>query len=309
MNRPNDRHLAHHVAHPDVVYPALAPEDAAHHATVASLLGALVDGELPPETVAQIDAHLAECVRCQREVKLHRTMAAAVGQVRGPVVSAALLTRIRQQVASVSPLPTAGLPLAESTAPQAQSPFRTFVSRPWLRRGVGAVMLLVVCLSGWLLFRSRLSDDTIPTSESPLIVMANAYQRVVAHDLPGRARDVEVIRAAMGIPVEPLSHPDLELVGAWTTTVEDELVGVLAYQWRGAVLLQFLLSESSALHLAAVRAQPARNPVPRGFVHGTLGLRVTRLPNGASVVAGPGPWREYPAERISDCQAPACSPN
>ena len=38
------------------------------------LLGAYADGELPPETTSQIDAHLVGCVRCRRELAVHRAM-------------------------------------------------------------------------------------------------------------------------------------------------------------------------------------------------------------------------------------------
>ena len=49
------------------------------HQVLIDLLGAYADGELPPETTSQIDAHLVGCVRCRRELAVHRAMRRRLG--------------------------------------------------------------------------------------------------------------------------------------------------------------------------------------------------------------------------------------
>ena len=56
-----------------------SPEEAAResrHEVLGELLGAYADRELPPETVAQIDAHLVGCAECRRGLEVHDTLRA-----------------------------------------------------------------------------------------------------------------------------------------------------------------------------------------------------------------------------------------
>jgi hypothetical protein len=68
-------------------------------------------------------------------------------------------------------------------------------------------------------------------SQVPLLGgIVDDYARVSRGDLPGRARDLSAVRAAVSFPIEPLSAPDLRLLGAWTTDVRGEPAAVLAYR-------------------------------------------------------------------------------
>ncbi|MDQ3950028.1 MAG: hypothetical protein M3282_06760 [Gemmatimonadota bacterium] len=69
------------------------------------------------------------------------------------------------------------------------------------------------------------------------------YRRVTAGDLPGRARDLEVVRDAMPFPVEPLRAPGVRLLAVWTTELEGEPAAVLAYRWDDRIVLEYLLPE------------------------------------------------------------------
>ena len=44
------------------------------HQVIIELLAAYADGELPPETTSQIDAHLVGCARCRRDLAVHQAV-------------------------------------------------------------------------------------------------------------------------------------------------------------------------------------------------------------------------------------------
>jgi anti-sigma factor RsiW len=75
--------------------------------------------------------------------------------------------------------------------------------------------------------------------------------------LPGRARDLSAVRAAVSFPIEPLHGPDLRLLGAWTTNVRGEPAAVLAYRLRDHLVVQYLVAEDAFFHHPAVRAAVA----------------------------------------------------
>jgi anti-sigma factor RsiW len=80
------------------------------------------------------------------------------------------------------------------------------------------------------------------------------YERVAAGDLPGRARDLSVVRAAVPFPIEPLHAANLRLVGAWTTELRGEPAAVLAYRLDDRLVLQYLVAEDAFFRHPAVRA-------------------------------------------------------
>jgi hypothetical protein len=75
----------------------------------------------------------------------------------------------------------------------------------------------------------------------------------VAGDLPGRARDLAAVRAAVPFAVEPLPSPELRLLAAWTTTVNGEPAAVLAYRWDERLVMQYFVPEQSFFRHSAVR--------------------------------------------------------
>jgi hypothetical protein len=83
------------------------------------------------------------------------------------------------------------------------------------------------------------------------------YARVSRGDLPGRARDLSAVRAAVSFPIEPLNAPDLRLLGAWTTNVRGEPAAVLAYRLRDRLVVQYLVAEDAFFRHPAVRTAVA----------------------------------------------------
>ncbi|WP_353267910.1 zf-HC2 domain-containing protein [Gemmatimonas sp.] len=293
----------------DNAVPVGRPRDDAdrleRHEALASLLAAFVDGELPPETTSQIEAHLLGCTRCRREVTVHRSVAAGLGQVRGPVASAAFHTRLRQAVAAAPVAPAA---LAAS-APARPIETRRALWRPLF---VAVAVLTLVAVGAPLLRWTAAQRDGTPapgdvragaagsgvatTVQLSSTVglfdsLAQHYRETAVRDLPGRARDLEVVRRAVGVPVTPLPSSSAELVGAWTSTLDGELVGVLAYRWRDRLLVQYLVPDALVFRSAAVRAALAQGR-PVGAEQEALTLLGWVQPHGMAVLVAPASRRE-----------------
>lgn len=226
------------------------PEDEAtrqaRHEVLATLLGAYADGELPLETMTQVEAHLLGCDRCRREVRLQQALADRVASVPAAVVSPAFMARVRAV--------TAQLP-ADAIA----TPVRT--RRPFLL-ALGATAAVVVMTLGVWRFVPAVralanggAPEPVVLANEPGVVSAvmGDYARSSGRDLPGRARDLETVRAAVAFPVRPLLRDDLRLVGAWTAEIDGELAAVLAYRWHDRLVMQYALSDAALFRSVDIR--------------------------------------------------------
>jgi hypothetical protein len=94
-----------------------------------------------------------------------------------------------------------------------------------------------------------------PLHDVPLLgAVVDDYARVSRGDLPGRARDLDAVRAAVSFPVEPLRAQNLRLLAAWTTDVRGEPAAVLAYRLDDRLLVQYLVAEDVFFQHPAIRA-------------------------------------------------------
>src|SRR5450756_2212640 len=93
----------------------------------------------------------------------------------------------------------------------------------------------------WLAEHNSAPPASIVSASSvPLFASALAdYRKVTRGDLPGRARDLAVVRDAMPFPVQTLQAPGLRLLAAWTTSLDGEPTAVFAYRWNDQVVLQY----------------------------------------------------------------------
>lgn len=244
----------------------------ARHQVLATLLGAYADGELPPETCSQIDAHLLGCARCRREVDMHAAVRARLATEPTVLASAALRERILQQIA-VSQPPASAHSIGSSGA--------------WWRRRSAQVMAAVttcaVVLGGVMVSRAMATAGApklavVQASAVPLFSQVLAdYQRVTAGDLPGRARDLDAVRASVPFPVEVLPNSAARLLAAWSTDLEGEPAAVLAYRWKDRLVLQYLIAEP-----AFFRHPGMRTPVAAGEL-------ITAASGGQGLVAWAAP--------------------
>jgi len=209
------------------------------HQVLATLLGGYADGEVPTETASQIDAHLLGCTRCRRELDVHRAVRARLERESIPSASTALRDRILLAVAEspvVAELPTA--------APRAR-----WAGRSRAVVGIAALIGVVIVGSGVLIARNARARQEPPITvvAMPSLLLFNAvlenYRRVIADDLPGRARDLATVREAVPFPVNAIDSPSLRLLAAWTTDLDGEPAAVLAYRWNDRLVMQYVVSE------------------------------------------------------------------
>jgi anti-sigma factor RsiW len=220
------------------------------HQVIIELLGAYADGELPPETTSQIDAHLVGCARCRRDLAVHQAVRRRLGVEPPLAAPPALRERIAAAIAA-TPLPATRLRLPASG-------FALPASR---RLAMILIALAALAAAVWIGVArpERASSPALGQLASspasvPLVrgVLAD-YRRVTASDLPGRARDLEVVRGAVPFPVEPLRASGVRLLAVWTTELEGEPAAVLAYRWEDRVVLEYLVSEIRFFHHRDIR--------------------------------------------------------
>ena len=216
------------------------------HQVLIDLLGAYADRELPPETTSQIDAHLIGCVRCRRELAVHHAMRRRLG-VEPPIAAPpALRERIAAAIAS-TPVPIA--------TPAARV---SLLRRPLVVAAL-AVGVAAASVGSTILVRHGTEPAALaPLSTSPSAVpllrdVLADYRRVVAGDLPGRARDLAAVRSAVPFPIEPLGGSAVRLLAAWTTDLGGEPAVVLAYRWDDRIMLQYVVSEQRFFQHPALR--------------------------------------------------------
>jgi anti-sigma factor RsiW len=231
----------------------------ARHELLAAFLGAYADGELPAETQSQIDAHLVGCERCRRELELHRTVRDRLSNEPVPAASAALRDRITAGVRVATPpvmSPMMAMPV-EMPQPPGTSRRQRFAA------ALIVVAIVVAAIGGEAWRNGELvAPPGVSLSASarvPLFASVLAdYRRVTAGDLPGRARDLAAVRAAVPFAFAPIPSASLRLLAAWTTSLNGEPAAVLAYRWNDRVVLQYFVTEGLLFQSPDVRASLAR---------------------------------------------------
>lgn len=225
------------------------------HEVLRELLGAYVDRELPPETVAQIDAHLVGCAECRHALSVHETLRVRLAAERPAAPSPALRARIASAI-DAAPAPVV------APAP----PDRHAVVDRRLVIAAAAGWLLALVLAVALVVQARGASPrgpsaravAVPVQQVPLLGgIVDDYARVSGGDLPGRARDLSAVRAAVSFPIEPLRAPELRLLAAWTADLHGEPAAVLAYRLRDRLVVQYLVAEDAFFRNPAVRAAVA----------------------------------------------------
>ncbi|WP_310569201.1 zf-HC2 domain-containing protein [Gemmatimonas sp.] len=292
----------------------LQPEDdatrEARHEVLATLLAAYVDGELPPETMAQIDAHLLGCRRCRCEVTVHQSLATRLSRVTRPAVSAALDDRLSATIATASIVaaPAAASPAAASpahaepvmaaslvAAPIVGTPAAAASRRRWM---LGVASVAAVFVTALVFSPPGRAPELAALQPAPLVVttpipllelLAADFRTASARDLPGRARDLETVRGAVPFTVQPLRHADLQLVAAWTTDLDGEVAAVLAYKWRDALVMQYVVSDPWLFRSLTIRGAFAAGQSLGTDVSG-VGMLAWSFGEGSTVVVADERW-------------------
>src|SRR4030095_9904831 len=98
--------------------------------------------------------------------------------------------------------------------------------------------------------RLNVAPTTAPLLNAALV----DYRRVTAGDLPGRSRDLDLVRGAVPFPIDPLRVNGVRLLAAWTTDLGGEAAAVLAYRWNDRIVLQYLVPEERFFRHRAIYA-------------------------------------------------------
>ncbi len=267
----------------------------ARHQVLVTLLGAFADGELPPETASQIDAHLLGCARCRREVALHASVHARLSREPLQTASAAFRERIIQELSHKQQADTVYAAGAVAAAPW----WRT---RPALLAMAAVIVVAAAALSiDRLRAPEHVSSGHTAAVDASSVPLLNAvltdYRRATAGDLPGRARDLDAVRAAVPFPVEPMHGTAVRLLAAWSTDLEGEPSAVLAYRWHDQLVLEYLVAEPVFFRHPSVRA-----PIAAGGAvtarSGMQGVLAWAAPESGVILVGDVPVAELTALRL-----------
>jgi anti-sigma factor RsiW len=231
-----------------------SPEEAAResrHEVLRELLGAYADRELPPETVAQIDAHLVGCAECRRGLEVHHALRARLAVEPPAAASPAFRARIG---AAIDAAPAPAPRVATDVRVSSNARMLWLAASGWIVSMVLS-LALVVTSGTTAVFAPASRALAAPVHDVPLLgAVVDDYARVSRGDLPGRARDLDAVRAAVSFPVEPLRAQNLRLLAAWTTDVRGEPAAVLAYRLDDRLLVQYLVAEDVFFQHPAIRA-------------------------------------------------------
>ncbi len=267
----------------------------ARHQVLATLLGAYADGELPPETASQIDAHLLGCARCRREVDVHAVMRERLSREPLTTASGAFRERIMQQLAQTR------IPAAVAEAPVPRAAWQSTAARVALAVGV----VVIASVIGAARFRSATAviqpaTAYVEAAAVPLFAtILDDYRRVTASDLPGRARDLDAVRAAVPFPVQPLRGAGASLLAAWSTDLRGEPAAVLAYRWHDRLVLQYLVAEPVFFRHPGVRTPIAAGELVTS-VSGVQGVLAWAAPQSGAILVGDVAPGELLALRVAD---------
>ena len=218
------------------------------HQVLIELLAAYADRELPAETTSQIDAHLIGCARCRRELAVHQAMMHRLSLEPPVAAPPALRERIRAAIAETP------VPVVVPVAPKPRRMLRIAMLVVGLAAVAAATTMGVRAMTRANAVTQSFGPLATPPAEVPLLqeVLLD-YRRVTAGDLPGRARDLDVVRGAMPFPVEPLRGSGIRLLAAWTTELQGEPAAVLAYRWDDRIVVQYLVPEGKFFQHPAIR--------------------------------------------------------
>ena len=267
----------------------------ARHQVLATLLGAYADGELPPETASQIDAHLLGCARCRREVALHTAVHARLSSEPLQPASAAFRERIRQELSQsqlLSVTPVSAVPTGWWRTPTARLALAGLVIIAATAFGLDRVQTPARTAAA--------HTATVDASSVPLLsaVLAD-YRRATAVDLPGRARDLDAVRSAVPFPVEPMHGSIARLLAAWSTDLEGEPAAVLAYRWHDQLVLEYLVAEPVFFRHPRVRAPIAAGDLVAAR-SGSQSMLAWAAPESGVILVGNVPASELTALRLGD---------
>ncbi len=208
-------------------------DDIRQHSPWLDLVAPYHDGELSAASHAEMDAHVATCTICQRELAQQRAISQRLGQLASEAVpSASLAQRLHRT----------------STRQETGSRQRVWAWTGWGLAAAQAIVLAVVfLLPAW------------QARHVPMVKEAVAdYQRVVAGELPFETTNIDALSRSLSLSIDVLKSPRAQLLGAWKTVLRGEPAAALAYRVDNHVVIQYAVSGSLFFAQSSVREAVSR---------------------------------------------------
>src|SRR5439155_585089 len=188
-----------------------------------------------------VQQHLHDCVRCQRELAVHRGLSSALAHEIRRRASAGLRRRIEQ--IGIPTSPPVVLPWRAWAAPAMATALVAFT----IVRGAAFVSVAVGHAGATL---AQQGEGPRRIAAIPLLRDAvGDCRRAMTRNFPRKA-DLQAVAAGLPFPVHPLEQPEAELFSTWKTTLAGAPAVGLAYRWRGTVEVQY------AVAAELIRQQP-----------------------------------------------------
>lgn len=197
------------------------------HERLIELMSAYLDGEVVPEQVPMLEAHLLGCERCRQELSLQRGVRARLERQEMERAPVALRERIKARLADDI-----------KTHPRRRSQHWRVKAPTWAGWALAACLALVLGL--YLGLWRNPGPQPIP-----MIAAALAdYHHQLAGELPATdAVSLEKLERSLPFPVIPIAHLRSHLIAAWSPRIRGEPAAALAYRLNGRVIVQYVVSE------------------------------------------------------------------
>lgn len=240
------------------------------HEQVQQRLGARIDGELDESEARLVDAHVGDCVACERALRLQRSVRDRLASEPAPVVDLGFLSEVRATIERD----------ALRASPRAPSPIGKRSSRRVVAAWSGwavAAGLAAVLTSEHVAWRAHMPASAEQVTDLPPMVDAVLadFQRATGEAFPPFDGDWSALQRYAGFPVVPMQGPDLQVISAWQTVVRDERSVGIAYRYGDRTIIQYFVPSSLFF----------RRPEVRDAVQRSGAFEATR--DGRAVIAWP----------------------
>ncbi|MEO8295891.1 MAG: anti-sigma factor [Gemmatimonadota bacterium] len=246
--------------------PTIAGSIGPEHDAFVELLAAYLDEELAQDERIRLDAHLADCVLCQRDLRAQAAIRARLNREAESPVALDVTERVMSRLAHLHTTPVSS---AVSDPPSHRRRYSPVLA--WSGWGIAAVLaglLLWTTLHKTPVAQTGMSMAMGPTTKVSLdpqpgpmsVAVLEQFHLMDESDLPTTA-DVGKIKRELPFSVPALHSPHMRLISAWTTELGGEPAAAIAYRCHDRLVIQYIVSERQFFRHPQVRRAVAQQGV------------------------------------------------